>query len=280
MTSDVRTIAAVIRALAMTNPRDDRIPVMVDYMLRQGDGRGWGSTANTIEVLNTLNYLISLQDRRVLPSIRFTLRFGRETETLRTANRSITGLSSDVQAPGTITQGSSEFEPWLFLEARYRPDLLASEIEARNDGFVVNRELQVVTNGRVVRRTEVDTDPIDLQRNALVEEHVTISNPEQRYYVAIHVPLAAGFEALNPELDTSGSDAVPSGRLSRQPTYVRFLDDSVTYYYETLSAGTYHFYFRERATFTGHFQLPPAWAEAIYDPGTWGNSPGATVRIR
>ena len=280
MTSDVRTIAAVIRALAMTNPRDDRIPVMVDYMLRQGDGRGWGSTANTIEVLNTLNYLISLQDRRVLPNIRFTLRFGRETETLRTANRSITGLSSDAQAPGTITQGSSEFEPWLFLEARYRPDLLASEIEARNDGFVINRELQVVTNGRVVRRTEVNMDPIDLQRNALVEEHVTISNPEQRYYVAIHVPLAAGFEALNPELDTSGSDAVPSGRLSRRPTYVRFLDDSVTYYYETLSAGTYHFYFRERATFTGHFQLPPAWAEAIYDPGAWGNSPGATVRIR
>jgi alpha-2-macroglobulin len=280
MTSDVRTVAAVIRALAMVDPRDERLPIMVDYMLRQGDGRGWGSTSNTIEVLGTLGYLVSRQDRRVLPNIRFTLQFGRETETLRTANRSIAGTSSNAQVPGTITQGPGDAEPWLFLEASYRPDVLASELEARNDGFVVNRELQSVVNGRVLRRTEVGNNRIDFERNALVEEHITISNPEQRYYVAVHVPLAAGFEALNPALDTSGSDAVASGRLSSGPTYTRFLDDSVTYYYESLGAGTYHFYFRERATFTGEFQLPPAWVEAIYDPGTWGNSPGASVQIQ
>jgi uncharacterized protein YfaS (alpha-2-macroglobulin family) len=280
MTSDVRTIAVVIRALAMADAGDERIPIMVDYMLRQGDGRGWGSTANTIEVLNTLGYLLAQRDRRLLPNVRFTVRFGSEIQILNTSNRSIAGLASDAQAPGTVTQGSGTAEPYLYLEARYRPDLLASQIGARNDGFVVNRELQLVSNGRTTNRIEVDRSRIDLRNDALVEEHVTISNPEQRYYVAVHVPLAAGFEALNPALDTSGSDAIASGRLSAQPTYTRFLDDSVTYYYESLPAGTYHFYFRERATFAGDFQLPPAWAEAIYDPGTWGNSPGAVVRIR
>ena len=132
----------------------------------------------------------------------------------------------------------------------------------------------------MMRRIAVDRSRIDIAEDAIVEEHVTISNPEERYYIAVHVPLASGFEALNPELDTSGSEARSLGSNTRTPTYIRFLDDSVTYYYENLPAGTYHFYFRERAMFTGEFQLPPAWAEAIYDPGTWGNSPGALIRIR
>jgi len=280
MTSEVRTVAAVIRALAMENPNDDRIPIMVDYMLRQGNGRGWGSTANTVEVLQTLSYLLSRSDRRNIPNIRFSLRFGRTSETLTTANRTIAGASSTVQSPGTITQENGDADPYLYLEATYRPDLLASQIESRNDGFVVNRELQLITNDRVTRRIEVDRSRIDIAEDAIVEEHITISNPENRYYIAIHVPLASGFEALNPELDTSGSEARALGRNTATPTYIRFLDDSVTYYYENLSAGTYHFYFRERAMFSGEFQLPPAWAEAIYDPGTWGNSPGALVRIR
>ena len=279
MTSDVRTVAAVIRALSLVDPTDDRIPIMVDYLLRQGDGTGWGSTANTMEVLTTLGQLISQGDRRILPNIRFTFAFGRETETLRTANRTIAAISSDVQEPGTITQGSGTSEPWVFLQARYRPAGPVSQIASRNDGFVINRELQVFSEDRVTRREEVERSQIRLERNALVEEHITLSNPEQRYYVAVHVPLASGFEALNPELDTSGSDAIANGRITVRPTYTRFLDDSVTYYYETLPAGTYHFYFRERATFEGVFQLPPAWVEAIYDPESWGNSPGATIRI-
>jgi hypothetical protein len=281
MTSEVRTVAAVIRALAMTDPGDTRIPIMVDYLLRQGDGRGWGTTANTIEALNTLGYLVTRQDRRLLPNLRFTLSFGAVTQTLATANRSIAGYASEAQSPGVVVQaGGGDARPWLYLEARYRPDVLPSQIQARNDGFVVNRELQVITDGRLARRLPVGLAAVELATNALVEEHVTVSNPQTRHYVAVHVPLAAGFEALNPELDTSGADAVPTGRPTVPPTYTRFLDDGVTYYYESLPAGTYHFYFRERAMFAGTYQLPPAWAEAIYDPGAWGNSAGGSVRIR
>ncbi|MFW5848824.1 MAG: alpha-2-macroglobulin family protein [Spirochaetota bacterium] len=279
MTSDVRTIAAVIRALAMADPNDNRLPIMTEYLLRQGNERGWGSTANTIEVLDTLSYLLTSGTSRLMPTVRFRLRFGDRTETLALANNRVVGSASEVQSPGSIEQIAGSGEPWVYLEARFRPDLLASRIRPRNDGFVVNRELQLVESDRVVRRTDVDRGRIALEQDAVVEEHVTLSNPEHRYYVAVHVPLAAGFEALNPELDTSGSEAVPIGRLSATPTYVRFLDDSVTYYYESLPAGTYHFYFRERATFAGQFQLPPAWAEAIYDPGVWGNSAGALIAI-
>ncbi len=69
------------------------------------------------------------------------------------------------------------------------------------------------------------------------------------------------------------------GSLTRPPTYARYLDDEVIFYYEELPAGTYHFYFRERAVISGTFQLPPALARALYEPDTEGNSSGALVKI-
>lgn len=280
MTSRTRTVAAVIRAVAMIDPADDDIRPMTDYLLRQGTGRGWGSTADTMEAVTTLGYLQELTEQGKPASRRFTLRFGTEQLILDTGGRATAGTCADIQVPGTVTRtrGGGE-DPWLYLEAVYRPTTPASEIEGRNEGFVVNRELQIVEGGRVIDRIEPRRQPVEMGVDTLVEEHITISNPEERYYVALHVPLAAGCEPLNPDLETSGADARPLGAMTLAPTYARYLDDEVVYYYEKLPGGTYHFYFRERALFEGEFQLPPARAEALYEQDVRGNSPGALLKI-
>ncbi len=113
----------------------------------------------------------------------------------------------------------------------------------------------------------------------MVEEHVQVINPEDRNYVAIVVPLAAGFEPLNPGLATAPPEARPSGALTRQPTYVAFLDDHVAYYYNELPKGTYDVYFRTRATTVGSFVQPSAKAEMMYDGAVRGASPGGRVEI-
>src|SRR5207247_1549249 len=81
----------------------------------------------------------------------------------------------------------------------------------------------------------------------LVEEHVQVVNPEERHYVAVVVPLAAGMEPLNPKLATASSDATAAGVLTLEPTYTAFLDDRLSFYYDTLPKGTFDFYFRARA---------------------------------
>jgi hypothetical protein len=113
----------------------------------------------------------------------------------------------------------------------------------------------------------------------VVEEHVQVVNPKARNYVAVVVPLAAGMEPLNPRLSTAPPEAAPSGRTTRDPSYVAFMDDHVAFYYDSLPAGTYDFYFRTRASTSGSFIQPPAKAEMMYDPAVWGSTPGAKIEI-
>ena len=64
----------------------------------------------------------------------------------------------------------------------------------------------------------------------------------------------------------------PSKSLTFPPTYVAF-------YYDELPTGTYDFYFRTRATTSGSFVQPSAFAEMMYDSAVTGQSAGARVRI-
>jgi uncharacterized protein YfaS (alpha-2-macroglobulin family) len=60
---------------------------------------------------------------------------------------------------------------------------------------------------------------------------------------------------------------------------VAFLDDAVSFYYDSLPAGTYDFYFRTRATTPGSFVQPPAKAEMMYDASVVGSGAGARIVV-
>jgi len=60
---------------------------------------------------------------------------------------------------------------------------------------------------------------------------------------------------------------------------VKFFDDRVAYFYDTLPAGTYDFRFRTRAATPGSFVQPAAKAELMYDAAVRGNSTGARIEV-
>ena len=120
---------------------------------------------------------------------------------------------------------------------------------------------------------------VKLSMGDVVEEHVQVVNPEDRNYVAVVVPLAAGMEPLNPALATAPPEAKPKGQLTREASYVAFLDDQAVFYYDELPKGTYDFYFRTRASTPGQFIQPAAKAEMMYNESVHGNSPGAEVEV-
>jgi uncharacterized protein YfaS (alpha-2-macroglobulin family) len=147
-----------------------------------------------------------------------------------------------------------------------------------------------VVTREILRLTSEDTPPeklallepgreLHFRVGQVVEDHVLVVNPKNRNYVAIVVPLAAGLEVLNPRLATAPPEAKPKGALTKEPTYVAFLDDQVAFYYDTLPAGTYDFYFRARATTEGSFTQPSAKAEMMYDAAVFGSSVGAKVTV-
>ena len=155
-------------------------------------------------------------------------------------------------------------------------------MKPESSGFVVSRELlRVHGEGEPPERIPLG-EAGTTQRfgvGDVVEEHVQVVNPKARNYVAVVVPLAAGMEPLNPHLATAPPEARPAGRATREATYTAFLDDQLGFYFDSLPAGTYDFYFRTRATTPGLFVQPPAKAEMMYDAAAFGNSAGARIAV-
>jgi hypothetical protein len=168
------------------------------------------------------------------------------------------------------------------VETSYLPATDGALVAPISVGFVVSRELLSVRGESLPPERLPLAAPgtvFHFTVGDVVEEHVRVVNPKERHYVAVAVPLAAGMEPLNPSLATAPPEAKPRGALSLHPTYAAYLDDEVTFYYDTLPKGTFDFYFRTRATVEGSFQQPAARAEAMYDGAVHGNSPGSKVEI-
>jgi uncharacterized protein YfaS (alpha-2-macroglobulin family) len=168
------------------------------------------------------------------------------------------------------------------VETSYLPAGDGAQVAPVAAGFVVSRELLKVRGEKLPPEQLPLDKPGATARFAVgdvVEEHVRVVNPKERHYVAVAVPLAAGMEPLNPNLATAPPEAKARGTLSLPPTYAAYLDDEVTFYYDTLPKGTFDFYFRTRATTEGSFLQPAARAEAMYDGAVRGNSAGARVEV-
>ena len=122
-------------------------------------------------------------------------------------------------------------------------------------------------------------DVLGLRAGDVIEERAEVVNPEDRSFVEIRLPLAAGLEPLNPNLATSPPEAAASAGPSLAPSSVQMADDAVTYVYETLPKGTYRFRFRSRAVTPGSFTQPPGEAEMLYRQSTRGSSAGLRINI-
>jgi hypothetical protein len=282
--SETRTVAEVTRALSRTQPDNNRLQVLVNALVTLGRDDGWGSTNANASALLALSELLKPPFSGTAPHS-VALRINGKTQTLSIGPGSPvsykagnTPLAGDV----TLQPGGDASPVVLRAEVRYIPAADGSQVAARSQGFVVTREMLKVGKEEDAKdRVPLNGPGLSLQFTAgdVVEEHVQIVNPKDRNYVAIVVPLAAGMEPLNPNLATAPPEAKASGSLTQTPTYAAFLDDSVSYYYDSLPKGTYDFYFRTRANTTGSFTQPAARAEMMYDRAVVGNSPGAKVVI-
>ena len=279
--SETRTVAEVTRALAAARSANPRIGLLVDALVTLGRGDGWGTTnANAAALLALSERLKPSGAGATAGSVRIVL--GGDTREVAVSAQSPVGyVASDTPADGTV-EAASGSTLVVRAETSFVPQADGSRVAAEAQGFVVRRELLRVRSGGA------PPDRIDLPEPGtavalavgdVVEEHVQIVNPADRHFVAVSAPLAAGEEPLNPKLATAPPEAAPAGKLTRPPSYAEYLDDRVSFYYDSLPKGTYDFYFRTRATVAGSFTQPAARAEMMYDGSVRGNSPGARIEI-
>ena len=284
LASEVRTQASLIRALHPKDAQNPKLRMVIDDLVARGAEDGWGNTQLNAVALLTLRDIVKAK-REGTPKREFRLEFGEAKQVLRTdAEQPSASYATSSEAPGRLVPVSGNPEG-LFARMGlvYTPKAGGDRVTARSEGFVVRREIiRVRADNAPPAKEWLDkegaTFPFAL--GDVVEEHIQVINPEDRNYVAVVAPFAAGLEPMNPNLATSPKEARPSGTQTLEPSYAMYLDSEVRFYYETLPKGTYDFYFRLKASTPGSFTHPAAHAEMMYQPQKRGNSPGAKVEVQ
>jgi hypothetical protein len=148
-------------------------------------------------------------------------------------------------------------------------------------GFEVERVYEAVDDPSDVRRDPDGTWHI--KAGARVRVRLTMTAPARRYHVALVDQMPAGFESLNPELAVTESipaDRSPSANRGAHGwwwwrqwfEHQNLRDERAEAFASLLWEGVYDYTYVARATTPGSFVAPPAKAEEMYSPETFGRS--------
>ncbi|BAE51770.1 alpha-2-macroglobulin [Paramagnetospirillum magneticum] len=280
--SETRSVAQILRASLAARPAEPRNRLLADALLGLGKGDGWGSTNANAEALLALADWIRVGGRKGGDRAA-TVTFGGESRQLSLTDAAPVARTSLPPGEARISLGAPTPEPLaVWARTSYVPSADGSTQPAAARGFAVDREVwKLAPDGTLGGRMALDAPSatIALAVGEVIEDHVTVVNSADRAHIAVVVPMAAGMEPLNPALATAPPEAKPSEAVTRPPSYAAFLDDRISYFYDELPKGTYHFRIRSRATVPGRFIQPAAVARAMYDDTVNGNGNGALVVV-
>lgn len=294
--SDRRTDALVLDALVREQPASDLVPKAVAGLLAAQGSRGRWATAqeNTFALVALKRYYDTFEATpadfvsRVWLGERFAAEHAFVGHTDEIAALEIP--TSDLVATGdTAVTIANDGTGRLYYRMGLRTAPADIDRAPLGRGFVVQRTYEAVDDPADVVREADGTWTI--RAGAVVRVRVDLVARSDRTGAALIDPLPAGLEILNPELATTPIDL--SGDSTQEPRplvdgwwygtwfdHQNLRDDRAEAYASTLAAGDYSYTYLARATTPGSFVAPPARAEEIYAPETFGRSGTDRVVVR
>jgi uncharacterized protein YfaS (alpha-2-macroglobulin family) len=300
--SDRRADGILLDALIGDQPASDLIPKLVRGLLG-GRRRGrWSNTQENVFILLALERYFQTYEKATPDFVARVWLGGAFAGEQEFKGRSVERQQLDLpmsalaertsEAPADLTIGKEGTGRLYFrVGTRYAPSNL--KLEAADYGFRVERAYEAVDDPADVKR---DAEGVwHIKAGARVRVRVRMLNPARRYHVALVDPLPAGLEALNPELATterlpdasSEAGVYRGGRgvidyywLWRGPWYEHqnLRDERAEAFTSLLWQGEHEYSYFARATTPGLYVVPPAKAEEMYAPETFGR--GQTDRVR
>lgn len=294
--SDIRSTAVVLYALLNTQDNHPLVPKLTQFLRDRKEssaknmGGPWGTTQNTAWVIMAFTELF----RTDPPGDAEVTAFLNEAEILRD-EFGVLGDSIEAFVPVADLQPDKKNVLDMNKEGAgvsydlvvdyYLPTEKAEEI---NHGFGIVREYFLPEEEE---QNKDDLLPIaSAKKGDILRGKATILVPEARYYVGVTLPLAAGMEAINFNLETEDQGLqkyidrcehwwCPGDHLWRF-THREYRDDRIFLFADYLPAGRYEFEYLVRASTAGSFQHFPATVEEIYHPETFGRSAGSVFEIK
>ncbi|MCP3998957.1 MAG: hypothetical protein GY722_28425, partial [bacterium] len=292
--SDRRTDGIILDALIAESADSDLIPKVVAGLLgNQTRGRWNNVQENSFILLALNNYFDTFE--AATPDFVARVWLGdiyaaEHTFAGRTTDRAETlvPMAELLEQAGEgqtelVVSKDGEGRLYYRLGLRYAPDDL--DLDPLDRGFVVQRTYEAIDDPGDVTQDADGTWRI--KPGAEVRVRLTMVADSRRTHVALVDPMPAGFEALNPAFAVSAP--IPqeeSGFVERSIfwwwqwfEHQNLRDDRAEAFASLLWAGTYDYSYVVRATTPGTFVVPPAKAEEIYAPETFGRSGSDVVII-
>lgn len=301
LNSDRRADGVILDALIVDQPANDLIPKIVRGLLAHRTRGRWQNTQENVFILLALKRYFKTFEK-VTPDFVARAWLGERFA----GQQSFHGRSTDRQQVNVpMSYIAQQAEPNLVLDKQgtgrlyYRVSMSYApkdlDLKPVDYGFTVERSYEGVDDPKDVSRDADGTWHI--KAGARVRVRLTMVAPSRRYHVALVDPLPAGFETLNPTLATTGTIPDDTNQTSGMEygsrsygygwwwwrpewfEHQNLRDERTEAFASLLWEGVYKYSYVARATTLGDFVVPPAKAEEMYHPETFGRCSTHRVRI-
>lgn len=303
MYSNRRADGVLLEALIKAQPKNDLIPKLVRGLLDHRVKGAWSNTQENVFILLALDKYFNAFEK-LTPD--FVTRIwlggtyaGEEKFQGRTIDSNVltipmSYLTSQGGTSNLLIDRQGAGRLYYRVGMKYAPRNL--KLDPADYGFTVLRKYEAIDNADDVKQNADGSWTI--KSGARVRVRLTMVAQARRYHVALVDNLPAGLEILNPGLavtevipgDTGGNTGVITyGTRSfgygsyywRQYWFEHqnFRDERAEAFTALLWEGVYNYSYVARATTPGQFIVPPAKAEEMYHPETFGRTGTDFVKI-
>ncbi len=287
--SDRRVDGILLDALLQVRPKADLIPKLVAGLLAHKTAGRWENTNESAFVLLALDRYFRVYEG-VTPDFVARAWLGADYAGDHTY-KGYTTERAELRVPMAKLEGTEDLvlqrdgagRLYYRIGLRYAPKSLI--LPPADRGFTVQRHYEPVDSPADVRHDADGTWHV--KAGARVKVTVEMVTPMRRYHVALVDNLPAGFEVLNPALRGTGELPPDPSEVTgpwwwwSRPWYdhENLRDERVEAFASLLWDGVWSYSYFARATTPGNFVVPPAKAEEMYMPETFGRSAGDRVVV-
>lgn len=302
MYSNRRADGVLLEALIKSDPKNDLVPKLVRGLLDHRVKGAWSNTQENVFILLALDKYFNAFEK-VTPDFVTRMWLGNVYAGEQIfKGRSIDSNQLDIPMSYLVEQGGTSNliidkqgagRIYYRIGMKYAPKNL--KLEPADYGFEVLRKYEALDNADDVKQNADGSWTI--KSGSRVRVRLTMVAQARRYHVALVDNLPAGLEILNPGLavteqipgDTQNTSVIEySSRINgygywwwRQHWFEHqnFRDERAEAFASLLWEGVYNYSYVARATTPGEFVVPPAKAEEMYHPETFGRTGTDFVKV-
>lgn len=281
----------VLDAFIKAQPLSDLIPLMVKSLQTEQTQGHWGTTQDNVFILLALDKYFQKYEAQTPDFVAKAwlgndfagehVFKGRSTDSMET-EIPMAWLLSGEQRRDLVLDKQGEGRLYYRIGLKYAPQSL--DLAAAEQGFTVTRSYRGLDKPDDVKQNADGS--WQMKAGARVEVTLTMQTNAERHHVALVDPLPAGLEAVNPALAVSAQQEPEAatefgyrGWLGTWYEQQNMRDERVEAFASFLPEGVYTYRYIAKATTPGKFVVPPAKAEEMYAPETFGRSASAKVTV-